>query len=115
MLRDKLLSISKVEKSLEWKDIKMEMLYKYLSSEEFSSKISMMVEVFSQLKIWIDSERRAMEKNWKKREKDLERATYAVTWMYWELESLMWQALPWAEKLELWAWIDFDSDEDSEV
>ncbi len=113
MLRDKLLSISKVEKSLEWKDIKMEMLYKYLSSEEFSSKISMMVEVFSQLKIWIDSERRAMEKNWKKREKDLERATYAVTWMYWELESLMWQALPWAEKLELWAWTECELDEDS--
>lgn len=104
MLRDKLLSISKVEKSLEWKDIKMEMLYKYLSSEEFSSKMNMMVDVFSQLKTWIDSERRAMEKNWKKREKDLERATFAVTWMYGELDSLMWQALPWSEKLELWYW-----------
>ena len=110
MLRDKLLSISKVEKSLEWKDIKMEMLYKYLSSEEFSSKIIMMVDVFSQLKMWIDSERRSMEKNWKKREKDLERATYAVTWMYWELESLMWQALPWADKLALWDWYDDDEE-----
>ena len=101
MLRDKLISISKVEKSLEWKDIKMEMLYKYLWSEEFSWKIWMMVDVFSNLKLWIDSERRAMEKNWKKREKDLERATFAITWMYWELESLMWQALPGAERLEL--------------
>lgn len=101
MLRDRLLAISKVETSLQWKDIKMEMLYKYLSSEEFSSKISMMVDVFSQLKIWIDSERRAMEKNWKKREKDLERATFAVTGMYGELESLMGQALPWSERLEL--------------
>lgn len=101
MLRDKLISISKVEKSLVWKDIKMEMLYKYLGSEEFSSKISMMVDVFSSLKWWIDAERRAMEKNWKKREKDLERATFAVTWMYWELESLMGQALPGSEKLEL--------------
>ncbi len=101
MLRDKLISISKVEKSLEWKDIKMEMLYKYLWSEEFSWKIAMMVDVFTNLKSWIDSERRAMEKNWKKREKDLSRATFAITWMYWELESLMWQALPWAEKLEL--------------
>jgi len=42
-----------------------------------------------------------MEKNWKKREKDLERATFAVTWMYWELESLMGQALPGSERLEL--------------
>lgn len=111
MLRDKLISISKVEKSLEWKDIKMEMLYKYLSSEEFSSKINMMVDVFSNLKAWIDSERRAMEKNWKKREKDLERATFAITWMYWELESLMWQALPWAERLELWSWDEEDLDD----
>ncbi|MDD4151276.1 MAG: DUF2130 domain-containing protein [Candidatus Gracilibacteria bacterium] len=101
MLRDKLISISKVEKSLEGKDIKMEMLYKYLSSEEFSSKISMMVDVFSQLKMGIDSERRAMEKNWKKREKDLERATFAITGMYGELESLMGQALPGAERLQL--------------
>jgi hypothetical protein len=29
----------------------MEMLYKYLSSEEFTSKIGMMVDVFSQLKV----------------------------------------------------------------
>jgi len=101
MLREKLIAVAKTEKSLEWKDIKMEMLYKYLSSEEFSSKIWMMVDVFSQLKIGIDSERRAMEKNWKKREKDLERATYAITWVYWELESLMGQNLSWSEKLEL--------------
>ena len=101
MLREKLIAVAKTEKSLEWKDIKMEMLYKYLSSEEFSSKIAMMVDVFSQLKSWIDAERRAMEKNWKKREKDLERATFAITWMYGELESLMWQELPWAEKLSL--------------
>ncbi|MFK7780031.1 MAG: DUF2130 domain-containing protein [Candidatus Gracilibacteria bacterium] len=103
MLRDKLISISKVEKSLEGKDIKMEMLYKYLSSEEFSGKINMMVDVFSSLKSGIDAERRSMERNWKKREKDLERATYAVTGMYGELESLMGQALPGSEKLELGA------------
>jgi len=108
MLRDKLISISRVETSMQWKDIKMEMLYKYLSSEEFSSKINMMVDVFWNLKSEIDAERRSMERNWKRREKDLERATFAVTWMYWELESLMWQALPWAEKLELWAWHDLE-------
>ncbi len=108
MLRDKLISISRVETSMQWKDIKMEMLYKYLSSEEFSSKINMMVDVFWNLKSEIDAERRSMERNWKRREKDLERATFAVTWMYWELESLMWQALPWAEKLELGAGHDLE-------
>lgn len=111
LLRDKILSISKVEKSLEWKDLKMELLYKYLTSSEFSWKINMMIQVFSNLKAGIDVERRAMEKNWKKREKDLERATFAITWMYWELESLMWQALPWSEVLKLEAPDEFDYEE----
>ena len=109
ILRERLLLVYKNEKSLEWKDAKMEMLYKYLSSEEFGSKMNMMVDVFSNLKAWIDSERRAMERNWKKREKDLERATFAVTGMYWELESLMWQELPWAERMALDQW---EEDED---
>lgn len=112
MLRDKILSISKVEKSLEWKDIKMELLYKYLSSEEFAWKINMMVDVFANLKAEIDMERRSMERNWKRREKDIERATFAITWMYWELESLMGQALPWWNRLELDSWIDDDEFEE---
>jgi hypothetical protein len=49
-----------------------------------------------------------MEKNWKKREKDLERATYAITWVYWELESLMWQSLSGSDKLELSSGGDLD-------
>ena len=110
ILRDKLLSISKVEKSLEWKDAKMEMLYRYLGSEEFSSKMGMMVDVFSNLKSGIDMERRSMEKNWKKREKDIERATFAVTGMYGELESLMWQALPGSQHLELGSGLEDEED-----
>ncbi len=94
ILRERLLAIAKVETSMQWKDAKMEMLYSYLSSEEFSSKMHMMVDVFSNLKSGIDKERRAMETNWKRREKDIERATFAVTGMYWELESLMGQSLP---------------------
>lgn len=111
MLRDKLLAISRVEKSMQWKDIKMELLYKYLRSEEFWSKVHTIVEVFSKLKQDIDIERRAMEKIWKRREKELERVTISTTMMYWELEWLMWQALPWSEMLELWAWYEDDLDE----
>ena len=58
----------------------MEMLYNYLSSEEFSSKINMMVDVFSNLKVGIDTERRAMERNWKRREKDLSGLHWISQW-----------------------------------
>lgn len=35
ILRDQILAVHKTSKSLEGKDVKMEMLYKYLTSQEF--------------------------------------------------------------------------------
>jgi hypothetical protein len=52
-----------------------------------------------------------MDRHWKKREKDIERATFAITWMYGELESLMGQALPWANILELSSGEKIDDEE----
>jgi hypothetical protein len=111
IMRDKILSISKVEKSLEWKDAKMEMLYKYLTSEEFWWKISSIVDAFKKLKDDLDTERRAMERIWKKREKELERVIMSTSMMYWDFEGMIWQSLPGWEKLALWWWDDFE-DED---
>ena len=64
----------------------MELLYKYLRSEDFGVKVNTIIDVFSKLKVDIDVERRAMEKIWKRREKELERATLSTTMMYGELE-----------------------------
>ena len=57
-----------------------------------------MIDVFSKLKTDIDVERRAMEKIWKRREKELERATLSTTMMLketdcaWALEaSKLWK------------------------
>ena len=104
MIRDKLLSISRVENSLQWKDMKMEMLYKYLTSEEFGSKVNNIVDAFAKLKWDIDVEKRAMEKIWKRREKELERVIISTSMMHWDFEWILWNTLPWAERLELWAW-----------
>ena len=101
MLRDKLISISRVETSIEWKDMKMEMLYKYLTSEEFGSKVNNIIDAFSKLKWDIDVERRAMEKIWKRREKELERVIMSTSMMHWDFEWIIWNTLPWSERLEL--------------
>lgn len=110
IMRDKILSISKVEKSLEWKDAKMEMLYKYLTSEEFWWKINSIVDAFQKLKEDLDTEKRAMERIWKRREKELERVIISTSMMYWDFEWMIGQTLPWWEKLALWWW-DFEDDE----
>ncbi len=104
ILRDKLLSISKVEKSLEWKDMKMEMLYKYLTSEEFGSKVGWIIDAFENLKVDIDTERRAMERIWKKREKQLERVIMSTSMMQGDFEWIIWQGLPGGERLALDMW-----------
>jgi hypothetical protein len=62
--------------------MKMEMLYKYLTSEEFGSKVNNIVDAFSKLKEDIDIERRAMEKIWKRREKELERVIMSTSMMH---------------------------------
>jgi len=111
IMRDKILSISKVEKSLVWKDVKMEILYKYLTSEEFWGKINSIVDAFQKLKDDLDTEKRAMERIWKKREKELERVIMSTSMMYWDFEWIIGQTLPGWEKLALWWWIS-EEDED---
>jgi hypothetical protein len=55
--------------SLTGKDEKMEVLYNYLTSEQFKAKIENIVEAFSTMKDDLDREKRAMEKIWASREK----------------------------------------------
>jgi len=104
ILRDKVISVSKMAKSLEWKDMKMEMLYKYLMSEEFGSTVWGIIDAFQNIKADIDVERRAMERIWKRREKELERLINSTSSMQWGLEGIIGQSLPGWERLALDMW-----------
>ncbi|MCD5380890.1 DUF2130 domain-containing protein [Candidatus Gracilibacteria bacterium] len=101
LLRDRLISVSKVEKSLQGKDVKMEMLYSYLTSEEFGSKVNGIIDAFENLKLGIDTEKRAMERIWKKREKELERVIMTTSMMQGDFEGIIGQVLPGGERLSL--------------
>lgn len=61
-------------KSQEGKGDKVQMLYDYMTSNEFSSQWHAVREVFKNMKNSIEDERRAMEKLWKNREKQLDKA-----------------------------------------
>ena len=61
-------------KSQEGKGDKLQMLYDYMTSNEFSSQWKAVREVFKNMKQSIEDERRAMEKLWKNREKQLDKA-----------------------------------------
>ena len=73
VLRESLIKISEAFSSQTNKGEKMQMLYDYLTSSEFMMQVSAIVEGFSDLQDSYIREKRAMERIWKEREKQLEK------------------------------------------
>jgi hypothetical protein len=73
ILRNSIVKISAIAKSQDNKGDKMQLLYDYLTGSEFSEQWKAIREGFMSMKHSIDTERAAMEKIWKSREKQLEK------------------------------------------
>jgi len=73
MIRDALIKIFNASKSQQNKGDKMNLLYDYLTSNEFSEQWKAIREGFMSMKLSIQRERDNMEKLWKAREKHLEK------------------------------------------
>jgi hypothetical protein len=73
ILRDTILKVFALTRSQENKGDKMQMLYDYLTSSEFSEQWKAIREGFMSMRLSIQKEREAMEKLWKAREKQLEK------------------------------------------
>lgn len=100
-LRANMIEISKVKNSLKGKDEKMEIIYNYLISPEFKAKIENIVEAFSLMKDDLDREKRAMEKIWSTREKQLTRVIDNTARLYGDMQGLIGSQLGRVEYLEL--------------
>lgn len=73
LLRNGILKVADAKKSQENKGDKMVMLYDYLTGNEFLQQWNAIREGFLSLRTGIQKERDAMERLWKKREKELEK------------------------------------------
>lgn len=73
VLRESLIKINEAFSSQTNKGEKMQMLYDYLTSNEFKLQISAIIEGFTDLQISYNQEKRAMERIWRQREKQLEK------------------------------------------
>lgn len=73
LLRNGILKIAEAKKSQENKGDKMVMLYDYLTCNEFVQQWNAIREGFFSLQLGIQKERDAMERLWKRREKELEK------------------------------------------
>jgi len=76
-------------------------IYEYLTSNEFNRRMRAIVEAFVQMKEDLDSERRAMERIWTKRGKQIDAVALNTAGVYGDLEAIVGTALPAIETLDL--------------
>ena len=101
IIREMVITMSELTASQENKGDKMVMLYDYLVSPEFKAQIDAIIEGFSNMKSGLDSERRAMEKLWKTREKQIEKVILNTAHMYGAIKGIAGDAIESVKALEL--------------
>ncbi|MGH8577689.1 MAG: DUF2130 domain-containing protein, partial [Gammaproteobacteria bacterium] len=100
-LREQILQVAFAQAASEGRHEKMEMLYRYLSGDLFRHKVAGIVEAFTALQDQLNRERRVMEKQWKEREKQIERVILNTVGMYGEMRGIVGTSLPEIPALEL--------------
>ena len=100
-LRVVLIQVSREREFQKGKKEKMELIYSYLTGPEFRNRVEAIIEGFVAMKTELETERRAMEKIWSKREKQIEKVVYNLSGMHGDLEGIAGKALPAVKALEL--------------
>ena len=109
-LRETIILVSNAVTSQENRGDKMHLLYDYLTSKTFTMQVEAIVEGFSQMKIDLDSEKRAMQRIWKQREKQIEKVITNTIDMYGSVKGIAGSAIPDVKALELPAF-DLESED----
>ncbi len=110
-LRQTLLEIAGARKASEGQQTKMEMVYQYLTGPRFRQRIQAIVEAFSSMREDLDRERKAITKQWSKREEQIDRVMQATVGMYGDLQGIAGKTLQEIEGLEFQGLLDFNTDE----
>ncbi len=101
VLRESVILLSNSMIAQENKGSKVEMIYTYLTGSEFRSQIEAIVEGFSQMQNDLNSEKRAMESIWKKREKQIAKVLLNTTHMYSTVKGIAGNAVRSIKELDL--------------
>ena len=79
----------------------MEMLYNYLNGNEFIQTIQRILEVYSNMENDLNSEKRAMQRIWKTREKQIEVVALNISSMFGSIKGIAGNDLASSSVLEL--------------
>ncbi len=88
LMRSSIIKIHDIQKAQEGKGDKMQMLYDFLTGNEFRGQVEAIVEGFMSMKQSIAKERIQMEKIWKEREKQIEKVLISTSGMYGSVKGI---------------------------
>jgi hypothetical protein len=101
VLRDGIIRAAKSRRALEGQHTKMEIVYNYLASQEFYNRVSGIVEAFRTMQNDVAAEKRTFERQWAKREKQLQRALINTCGLYGDLQGIIGSSLREIEGMSL--------------
>jgi hypothetical protein len=93
-LRSELIAVHKQRVISAGKGEKMEAVYDYLTSTQFSQKISAVYTAFKTMRGDLESEKTAMQQRWARREKQIQQATHELVAIAGDIQGLAQQELP---------------------
>ena len=100
-LREQLIQLNYARLSSEGKDEKMELMFQYITGDEFRQRIETIVSAFEAMQLQIIKERRSMEKQWREREKQIERIMLNTSGMHGDLTGIFGNSVQTVQSLEL--------------
>ncbi len=100
-LRAGILQVSEARQQAEGNMTKMGLVYEYVCSLPFRQKVEAIVEAFVTMRSDLDAEKRAIQKHWKKRERQIERVVANTMGMYGDLQAIAGSSL---QELEAVGW-----------
>lgn len=92
-LPQSLIEIAAARQAGEGQQTKMELVYQYLTGPRFRQRIEAIVEKFSDMQDDLDKERKAMTRQWAKREAQIRGVVEATAGMYGDLQGIAGKAL----------------------
>lgn len=101
ILRNTLIEVASSRQAVEGQQTKTELIYHYLIGPRFKQRVEAIVEAFSSMKEDLDKEKKAIMKQWSKRETQIDRVMQSTVGMYGDLQGIAGKTLQEIEGLEM--------------
>ncbi len=101
ILRQSLMEVAMARQAAEGQQTKTEMVYQYLTGPSFRHRVEAIVEAFSSMQEDLAAEKKAIQRQWAKREVQLNNVLQSTAGMYGDLQGIAGKSLQEIEGLSL--------------